>query len=183
MNIEVNLASHAEAYIIKNLYPLYLHDLSGHYGLTGGTVLNRHGIFEESPELRTLADQYDVQSIWWEKPGVLFPFLFRIDGIPAGFAFVATPPHCAKRVDFFMNEFFVLQPFRGTGYAQQAAMQVFERFQGQWELFTNPAEKNIVGQKFWRKTVSAYTGGHYEEKLSETFNGHMLVFRFNNAPK
>ncbi len=49
MNIEVNLASQAEAYIIKNLYPLYLHDLSGHYGLTGGTVLNRHGIFEESP--------------------------------------------------------------------------------------------------------------------------------------
>ncbi|MCE3200727.1 GNAT family N-acetyltransferase [Paenibacillus sonchi] len=181
MNIETALTTLEEAYIIKNMYPLYLHDLSGHYGLTDGPVLNGHGIFEDSPEVRTLAEQYDVQNIWWEKPGCLYPFLIRADGLPAGFALVATPPHCAKGVDYFMNDFFVLQPYRGQGYAQQAAFQVFGRFAGVWELFTNPADKNVIGQKFWRKTVSDYTNGIYEEKAGDTFDGYKLSFRFNNA--
>ncbi|MBW4080903.1 GNAT family N-acetyltransferase [Paenibacillus sp. S150] len=181
MKIEAKPAPPEEAYIIKNLYPLYLHDLSGHYGLTNGPVLNPHGIFEESNEIRTLADQYNVQSIWWEKPGCLHPFLIRAGGNPAGFAFVATPPHCNAGVDYFVNEFFVLQPYRGLGYAQQAAVQIFERFKGRWELFTNPAEKNAAGQKFWRKTVSGYTKGNYAEKLGTTYNGEMLIFSFDNA--
>lgn len=32
MKIDVHLTDKDEAYIIKNLYPLYLYDLSGHYG-------------------------------------------------------------------------------------------------------------------------------------------------------
>jgi len=67
-NINIMLAEQGEAYIIKNMYPLYLHDLSGHYGLTPGHIPNVHGIFEDSNDYRTLSDQYDVQNIWWEKP-------------------------------------------------------------------------------------------------------------------
>lgn len=180
MNIEVVLAAADEAYIIKNMYPLYLHDLSGHYGLVEGHMPNRHGIFEDEEECRTLADQYEVQNIWWEKPGILFPYLIRADALPAGFVLIATPPHCAQGVDFFVNDFFLLQPFRGNGIAETAAVEVFERFRGEWELFTNPAAKNIAGQKFWRKTVSRYTQGKYTEITGETFDGHMLAFRFNN---
>lgn len=180
MKIEVELTGANEAYIIKNLYPLYLHDLSGHYGLTEGHIPNQHGIFEEDDEYRTLADQYEVQNIWWEKPGILYPFLIRADSLPAGFAMIATPPHCAPGVDYFVNEYFVLQPFRGTGIAEKAAVILFERFRGEWELFTNPAAKNIAGQTFWRKTVSRYTQGQYTERTGETFEGNMLAFRFNN---
>ncbi|WP_339206642.1 hypothetical protein MHH56_03515 [Paenibacillus sp. FSL K6-3182] len=82
-----------------------------------------------------------------------------------------------------MNNFFLLQPFRGKGVAQKAATQVFERFKGQWELFTNPMEQNITGQKFWRKTVSSYTTNHFEEAVGMTFDGHKMVFRFNNADR
>ncbi|WP_246553580.1 hypothetical protein [Paenibacillus tritici] len=115
MNIEVKLTRANEAYIIKNMYPLYLHDLSGHYGLVEGHLPNRHGIFEEDDECRTLTDQYEVQNIWWDKPGVLYPFLIRANSIPAGFALIATPPHCGQGVDYFVNDFFLLQPFRGRG--------------------------------------------------------------------
>lgn len=103
MNVQVKLADTNEAYIIKNLYPLYFHDLSGHYGLTDGPGLNRHGIFEDSQEIRTLADQYEVQNVWWEKPGCLYPFLIKVGAVPAGFAFIATPPYCAKGVNYFVN--------------------------------------------------------------------------------
>ncbi|MDN4601464.1 hypothetical protein P5G61_09535 [Paenibacillus sp. F6_3S_P_1C] len=74
MKIDVQLTHNNEAYIIKNMYPLYLHDLSGHYGLNAEHTPNQHGIFEESNDYQTLQDQYDVQNIWWEKPNVLYDF-------------------------------------------------------------------------------------------------------------
>ncbi|XEC94915.1 GNAT family N-acetyltransferase [Paenibacillus tarimensis] len=181
MNIDVKLSNRDEAYIIKNLYPLYLHDLSGHYGLTPGHIPNVHGIFEDSNEFKTLSDQYAVQNIWWEKPDCLYPFLIRVEGIPAGFILIATPPHCSKETDYFVNDFFLLQPFRGKGIAEYSAIQVFQNFKGRWELFTNPAEQNRAGQKFWRKTLLNYTKADYVEELGTTFDGYKLIFRFNNA--
>ncbi|ULL18595.1 GNAT family N-acetyltransferase [Paenibacillus sp. H1-7] len=180
MNIEVTLTREDEAYIIKNLYPLYLYDLSEHYGLVPGHTPNGHGIYESSDEYRTLQDQYEVQSIWWEKPNCLYPFLIRVDGIPAGFALIATPPYCSKGIDYFVNEFFLLRPFRGKGIAEKAAAQIFTQFKGSWELFTNPAGANGRGQAFWRKALSSYTNGKYEETHGSTFNGDMVIFRFRN---
>ncbi|MGE8205719.1 GNAT family N-acetyltransferase [Heyndrickxia sp. NPDC080065] len=179
MKIDVKLTGKTEAHIIKNLFPLYLFDLSAHYG----NIPNIHGIYEESDDFQTLIDQYEVQNIWWEKPDVLFPYLILVDEKPAGFILVATPPHCNKGIDYFVNEFFLLQSLRGHGIAEQAANKVFEQFRGNWELFTNPLEKNIVGQKFWRKTISNYTNGNYIEEYGETFDGYKLIFRFNNTGK
>lgn len=71
MNVRVKRTSANEAYIIKNMYPLYLHDLSEHYQ----TYPNLHGIYEESGTIQTLEEQYGVQNIWWEKPDTLFPYL------------------------------------------------------------------------------------------------------------
>ncbi|MCR8642586.1 GNAT family N-acetyltransferase [Paenibacillus sp. N1-5-1-14] len=180
MKVEITLTTQDEAYIIKNMYPLYLHDLAGHYGLVQGHIPNAHGIFEEEDSYKTLADQYEVQSIWWTKPGCLYPHLIRVDQNPAGFALVATPPHCAQGVDYFMNDFFVLSPYRGQGVAEQAAIQVFDQFKGQWELFTNSAEKNVVGQRFWRRTIAGYTQGNFDEVCRNTFDGVKMVFGFDN---
>ncbi|RSK28502.1 GNAT family N-acetyltransferase [Bacillus sp. HMF5848] len=179
MKLDVQLTDKNEAYIIKNLYPLYLYDLSGHYGL----LPNMHGIYEESNDFRTLKDQYDIQNIWWKKPGVLFPYIILVNEIPVGFILIATPPHCNKGIDYFVNEFFLIQSLRGQGIAERAANIVFSQHKGTWELFTNPLEKNVVGQKFWRKTVSNYTKGAYIEENGETFDGHKLIFRFNNSEK
>ncbi|GED68412.1 acetyltransferase [Brevibacillus reuszeri] len=180
-NIAITLSDQDEAYIIKNMYPLYLHDLSGHYGLIPGHIPNKHGIFEDSNDYRTLTDQYDVQKIWWEKPNCLYPFLIRVDDIPAGFALIATSPYCAKGIDYFVNDFFLLQPFRGKGIAEHSATQVFDKWKGNWELYTNPSERNITGQKFWRKTVSKYTKGKYKEEFGTTMDGYKLIFRFTNS--
>ncbi|MGD0033829.1 hypothetical protein SLT67_20865 [Paenibacillus illinoisensis] len=180
MNIEVILTTEDQAYIIKNMYPLYLHDLSGHYGLEADHTPNQHGIFENSNHYQTLQDQYDVQNIWWEKPGSLYPFLIMADEVPAGFVLVGTSPYCSKDVDFFVHEFFLMQPYRGRGIAEYAASNVFDKFKGDWELFTNPSEKNRTGQQFWRKTLSNYTKGKYEELYGQTTDGYKLIFRFSN---
>jgi predicted acetyltransferase len=180
--VQVTLTDKTNCHIIKNMYPLYLHDLSGHYGLVADHTPNQHGIFENSDRFKTLHDQYDEQNIWWEKPGVLFPFLIQADHTPAGFALIATSPYCSQEVDYFMSDFFVLQPFRGTGVAQIAATYLFEQFNGKWAVYTNPSPKNMIGQQFWEKTIAQYTKGSFVKQNALTHDGDKLIFSFCNHP-
>lgn len=177
MKIEVVLTNKENSYIINNIYPLYLHDLSEHYG----NVPNKHGVYEESNDYKTISQQNEVFDIWWEKPNCLYPFLILVDEIPAGFMLVATPPHVPKGAEYFVNEFFLLRPFRGKEIGTEAAVKIFDMFRGNWELHTNPTEKNIKAQKFWRKTVSNYTKETYEEFYGQVFDEYKLIFKFDNS--
>ncbi|MBZ9622489.1 GNAT family N-acetyltransferase [Clostridium sp. FP2] len=175
MKITTVLANNETSNIIKNIYPLYLHDLSEHCG----DLPNEYGIYEEEP-MKTLADQYEVQKIWFEKANVLFPYIIRVDDKPAGFILIATKPYAPKTSDYYVNEFFLLRPYRGKNIGEIAAKQVFDKFQGRWELYTNHLPKNLKGQKFWRKTVSSYTNNNYDESTGQTVHEEKLIFRFNN---
>jgi len=176
MEVKVILANKEKSNIIKNIYPLYLHDLSEHYG----NVPNEYGIYEDEP-IKTLADQYEVQNIWFEKPKILFPYIIMADEKPAGFILIATTPYVSKTTDYYVNEFFVLRPYRGKNIGEIAAKQVFDKFLGRWELYTNPSSKNFKGQKFWRKTVSNYTKNDYDESIGQTVHGEKLIFKFINS--
>ncbi|XMB86796.1 GNAT family N-acetyltransferase [Mycoplasmatota bacterium WC44] len=176
MEVEIVLANEENSVIIKNLYPLYLHDISEHYG----NVPNEYGIYEDDP-LMTLAEQYDVQNIWFEKPNILFPYIIMVDEKPAGFVLIATTPYVSNTTDYYVNEFFVLRPYRGKNIGEIAAKQVFDNFTGRWELYTNSSSKNLKGQRFWRKTVSNYTKNNYDESIGETVHGEKVIFRFNNS--
>jgi aminoglycoside 6'-N-acetyltransferase I len=175
MKINTILANNENSNIIKNLYPLYLHDLSEHYE----DFPNEYGIYEEEP-IKTLTEQYEVQNIWFEKPNVLFPYIIMVEDKPAGFMLIATAPYAPKTTDYYVSEFFLLRPYRGKNIAQAAAKQVFDKFPGIWELYTNHLPKNLIGQKFWRKTVSSYANNNYYESEGQTVHGEKLIFRFNN---
>ena len=60
INITVTLTDITTKFIINNLYPLYLHDLSEIWGWTP----NQYGVFEDDETL-TLNDQNKVFDIWW----------------------------------------------------------------------------------------------------------------------
>ena len=177
MKIEAILATKETEKIIKNLYPLYLHDLAEIYE----RLPNEYGIFEDEP-IKTLAEQYELQNVWFEKPGILYPFIIMVDGNPAGFDLVSAKPYAPKSTDYYLYEFFVLRPYRGKGIAEEAAKQVFDRFRGKWELYTSH-KNNERGKGFWRKTLRNYTGGNYEETSGETFlnDGIKTIFRFKNS--
>ena len=178
MDINVQLSTIDQKFIINNIYPLYLHDLSEVWG----NKPNRFGIYEEN-EVMTLTEQNKVFDIWWEKPSVLFPYLITVDGLAAGLAFVATPPYIpfSPNVDYYLNEFFLMRPFRGMGVGEEAARQVFDRFKGNWELQTGAMQRNIKAQMFWRKTLAAYTNEQYSEGYGEYPGvGKKIVFQFTN---
>jgi predicted acetyltransferase len=177
MNIRVELCDKENKFIINNIYPLYLYDLSEIWDRKP----NKYGVFEEDDKYQTLEKQIPVFDIWWEKESVLFPYLFKADDIPVGFAFVAMPPHTPQHVDYLLYEFFLLRPYRGKGIGDFAAEEVFNKFLGSWELHTNQnTERNIRTLKFWRKTLSQYTRNNYIEENKDTSDGLMTVFSFNN---
>ena len=173
MNVQCELATVETANIIRNFYPLYLHDLSEFSGI----LPNQYGIYEEDP-VETLIDQYNVQDIWFQKPGLLFPYIIFVDGRPAGFALVGTGKYSPKTTDNYLYEFFMLRPYRGKNIAETAAHQVFDMFQGKWELYTNPSPENIRAQGFWEKTVRKYTSGEFHRSVGDTFDGEKVIFRF-----
>lgn len=172
MRIEVVQSTAANAHALHNLYPLYLHDLSEF----SDDVPNEHGIYEPEATVRTLAEQSDLacHRICWEKPGVLFPFLFLIDGKPGGFALISTPPYAPADVQFCVQEFFVARPFRGRGLAERAAVDVFERFRGKWVIGVLPRNQKAIA--FWKRTVERYTPSGSGESSQE-----MYIVRFDNS--
>ncbi|MUG43575.1 GNAT family N-acetyltransferase [Paenibacillus woosongensis] len=178
MQVTIHLTDPKSKFIINNLYPFYLHDLSEIWGWQP----NKYGVFEDDDAIMTLNEQNRVFDIWWSKPTILFPYLIEVNGVPAGFALVATPPYTPHESDFYINEFFILRSFRGGGAAEAAAIQVLNSHEGTWELQTNPGESNRRAQSFWRRTLNNYTGGDYQEEVAETKNdGTKLIFRFKNS--
>lgn len=175
MEVKTVLADKENANIIKNIYPLYLYDLSEIYG----NVPNEYGIYEEKP-IKTLAEQYNVQDKWFQNLNVLMPFIIMVDEKPAGFDFVSTGRYAPKDFDYYVYEFFLLRPHRGKNIAGIAASQIFNKFKGRWGLYVAPYGKNPRAEKFWRKTISAYTDNNVQETCGETFDGYKLIFKFDN---
>lgn len=179
MRVEVRESTPETAHVIRNLYPLYLHDLSAF----NGCVPNPHGIFELESTVQTLSEQGQLayQTTWWKKPGVLFPLLVLVDGMPAGFALVSSPPHTPPSVDFSMEEFFIAQPYRGRGIGQQAAVDVFEKFRGRWDVAILP--KNHRARRFWRDVIDRYAHSEFQSVRRVDSDSEMDTFQFENAPR
>lgn len=150
--VEVAEATAADRVFIRNVYPLYLHDLSP---FTEFYELDERGVW--FPDY--LPDWLDTKS------PLVHPILIRADERPAGFAFIgqAPFPHMTPGRDFRMSEFFVLARYRRRGVGQRAAHAIFERFRGVWEVTELPA--NVGAVRFWRSVIGEYTGGMFEDTI------------------
>ena len=80
------------------------------------------------------------------------------DGKLAGFAMVNDYPEAGK-TDYCVSEFFVMHKYRRCGLGKWAAFQLFDRFQGTWQLKRHPG--NLPSVAFWDRVVGEYTGGHF----------------------
>lgn len=173
--MQLCLSGPEDAAAIRNLYPLYLHDVSAYERKTP----NRHGVLSDDDSLRTWGELLDRNSAWWERPGVLFPYLIRVDGVPVGFDLIASGPYVPTAgVDFVVYEFFVVHAFRGTGVAAAAAQEGIRRHRGTWEVATWP--KASRARASWRKTLSPCARGEVRETEEDHPWGERVVFRFDN---
>ena len=120
----------------------------------------------------------DGQAAWWKAPEVLFPYLIRVDGVPAGFSFVASGPYVDDEIDFVVYEFFVAHTWRGTDLAAWAAKEAIGRHRGRWEVCTWLTAPRA--RAFWRKTLPACASSPIEEAEGERSYGPRVIFRFAN---
>lgn len=76
-----------------------------------------------------------------------------------------------------MIEFFVLASYQGKGFGKAAARNLFEAFDGYWNV--SQIEKNQPAQDFWRNMIIDITNGEMEEvyckgKYIQTFHTSTL---------
>jgi predicted acetyltransferase len=139
---------------IQKQYSEYLDDLSQLSMNTG--MFPASGEFgEREPELMAR----------WFADDSCHPLLILKDDRPIGFALVSRPPRNQREsVDYRMAEFFITSKARRLGAGRDAAMLIFSRFAGAWEVTEFLYNKPAV--TFWRSVVAQYTGGKFRESVA-----------------
>ena len=141
-DVEVVDCVAADAHIVRNMAPLYVHD-TFLFSVYNELLPNEHGVLaigDTRDLLKSLPHGYDA---WWKRPGVLFPLLIRVDGRPAGFCVVESPRHDPDGADHYLSAFFLFRPYRRGDVGKLALRQVFDRFSGQWEIAVHAEDEHL----------------------------------------
>jgi predicted acetyltransferase len=137
---------------IQSVYRDYLDDLNP------GT-----GLF---PALGEVGHREPDQIAHWFGDPNTYPLVILKGNEPVGFARVlraspAPPPR--PRSDYRMAEFFITRARRRLGVGRMAVELILNRFAGRWEI--TEYLRNADAVRFWRRVVSGYTRGKYQERI------------------
>jgi predicted acetyltransferase len=135
MNVEIQPASVEDKPVLQHLLQLCLHD----YSEFNGQDINEHGLFD-----------YPYLDYYWTEAG-RYPFLVRVERKLAGFVLVRQLETGGHKPLWQMAEFFILRKYRRQGIGRSVVHQVFERFEGQWEI--TQEEGNLPAQSFWKNVI------------------------------
>jgi len=143
--------SPADRLWIQSVYRDYLDDLNP------GT-----GLFPRLPEVGHR--ESDLIAHWFGDPNT-YPLVIVRGEEAVGFARVLRPLAAAAhpRVDYRMAEFFVARARRRLGIGRTAVGLILSRFAGRWEI--SEYLRNAGAIDFWRRVVTAHTGGRYQERV------------------
>ncbi len=106
--------------------------------------------------------------------------LLLVEDIPAGFALIARPDEWLKDVNALeIEEFFLLRSQRHKGIADEFAKRLWDQQPGTW--LTRVFEANLPAVPFWRRTISSYTKGAFQEERRIVNETAWRFFTFNNS--
>lgn len=159
-------AAPADRLWIQGVYRDYLDDLNP------GT-----GLF---PRLGEIGHREPDLIAHWFADANTYPLVIVRNAEPVGFARVlAVPATAAKpRIDYRMPEFFIARKRRRLGIGQTAVQLILSRFSGRWEI--TEFLRNADAVSFWRRVVSAYTQGRYQERIA---NGEVHQVFVSGQPR
>lgn len=148
LDVTVQPATIGDKVALDRVMQLYMHDSSEYTGAD---------VDEAGYYLYYYFDRY------WTEDG-RFPFIIRVNGVIAGLAFVRQLEFGDDPL-FQLAEFFVMRKYRRQGAGRQAAYELFDHYQGRWEVQQEAG--NSAGQAFWRRIIDDYTGGNFAEEWRE----------------
>jgi predicted acetyltransferase len=145
-------ASEGDRQWMERVYREYLDDL----------MPTNTGLF---PKLGELGHREPDQLARWFGDPNAFPLVILKAAVPVGFAMVARGAlqPGRPRIDYRMAEFFVTRTYRRLGIGRVAVQLILSRFAGRWEI--TEYLRNAGAVNFWRRTVSIYTSGKYQERI------------------
>jgi predicted acetyltransferase len=162
-------AAPADRLWIQSVYRDYLDDLNP------GT-----GLF---PRLGEVGHREPDQIAHWFGDANTYPLVIVRNAEPVGFARVlavvaAAATAAQPRIDYRMAEFFVARTRRRLGIGQTAVQLILSRFSGRWEI--SEYVRNSEAVSFWRRVVSGYTDGRYQERIA---NGEVRQVFVSGKPR
>lgn len=99
-------------------------------------------------------------------------YLLKINGHPAGFAFVNHVAYACKESDVLcIAEFFIMKKYRKQGYGRLLAHHIFDALKGKWEVFQ--MQSNVAAGLFWEKVIAGYTHNAYMILDTENDDGQI----------
>jgi len=162
MQIDLVRASIHDAATLTNLFQYYVYDMSN----LVDEELGADGRFVLRP----------LDAYWSDR--WRHPHLVRVDGNLAGFALVQQRSRMTgDDRTWDVAEFFVMRKYRRHGVGSAIATRLFDAFRGPWEV--RELEKNHAAIAFWRRVISVYTNGDFQETLvdDERWRGPVQSFR------
>lgn len=141
LDVQVSPAAPEQAPLLANLLELYAHDLSEFFDV------------HPRPDGRF---GYPLLPHYWEEE-TRRPFLVHADGRIAGFALIAKGSRITGDPGVWdVAEFFILRGYRRHGAGVAAAVDLWRRLPGRWEV--RVLEGNLPARAFWRSAIDAFTG-------------------------
>jgi len=147
MNLTLLKASKEHNIVIRNLMQFYMYDFSEYTRYD----VEDNGLFAPYADLQ---DYFEGDN--------KFPYIVKADDKYVGFVLVKFTSS-KDRSYFSIAEFFILKKYRHEGIGKAIAIKVFNLHKGQWEV--HQRDNNKAAQIFWNKVISAYTEGHFTERL------------------
>lgn len=176
MDVQIEAVPLEQRGIWRNLYPLYQFELSQFWECP----MNHFGVFDENPDVETLAQSADFCDRFWEDRGWL-PSWIRADGQIAGLSLVGTRENefVPAHVDCEMMEFWVMPRYRRVGIGRQAAQMILRHgrqwgYGYDWKVLA--LENNVPAIRFWRRVLGEMNLTHLrEERDAEGINWYLRV--------
>ncbi len=69
-------------------------------------------------------------------------------------------PEVKGEIEYSMAEFFVMYKYRRVGIVRYAALEIFNRFKGRWQLKRHPKNQDPV--MFWDRIIDEVPRGDYQ---------------------
>ncbi len=163
MDLQLTPAADGDRPRLEALLELYAYDLSDALGLD----------VKDDGRFRALSPE-----TWLSDPRC-HVFFLRAGHKLAGFAVVKEGSRLSGDAGVYdMAEFFVLKKYRRQRVGERAAVWLFDRFRGPWEV--REKRENEGGTAFWRRAIRRYTRGRFEDFVVDDERWHGPVQRFDS---
>jgi predicted acetyltransferase len=160
MKIELIKVEESQKSVLRQMLELYEYEFSEY----NENDLNEYGFYG-----------YKYFDHYWTEPE-RHAFFIKINGKYAGFVMVNDFCYVLEEKARSMAEFFIMKKYRRLGVGSFVAVQIFDKFPGNWEVLQH--EKNEISKRFWKKVIEGYTDNEYQVKAAKTedWEGQALIF-------